>query len=104
MQRRPPRSTRTDTLFPYTTRFRSPRAGATRRRKAGSGRQRIAGGHPARPQVERRWRAQAACDLLRGLGADGPVDHRDPAAVVLTAVRMSRTAFDPVYEIGRAHV
>src|SRR3546814_8479200 len=66
--------------------------------KAGSGRQRIAGGHPARPQVERRWRAQAACDLLRGLGADGPVDHRDPAAVVLTAVRMSRTAFDPVYD------
>src|SRR3546814_2247437 len=26
MIRRPPRSTRTDTLFPYTTRFRSPRA------------------------------------------------------------------------------
>src|SRR3546814_7547765 len=26
MRRRPPRSTRTDTLFPYTTRFRSPRA------------------------------------------------------------------------------
>src|SRR3546814_14975905 len=25
MQRRPPRSTRTDTLFPYTTLFRSPR-------------------------------------------------------------------------------
>src|SRR3546814_7237567 len=24
MRRRPPRSTRTDTLFPYTTRFRSP--------------------------------------------------------------------------------
>src|SRR3546814_15572013 len=30
MTRRPPRSTRTDTLFPYTTRFRSP---ATRRPK-----------------------------------------------------------------------
>src|SRR3546814_18129889 len=27
MIRRPPRSTRTDTLFPYTTRFRSPRRG-----------------------------------------------------------------------------
>src|SRR3546814_13771793 len=26
MLRRPPRSTRTDTLFPYTTRFRSPAA------------------------------------------------------------------------------
>src|SRR3546814_2855767 len=30
MIRRPPRSTRTDTLFPYTTLFRSPPAGAAR--------------------------------------------------------------------------
>src|SRR3546814_8473475 len=29
MIRRPPRSTRTDTLFPYTTLFRSPRDGRT---------------------------------------------------------------------------
>src|SRR3546814_12855485 len=29
MRRRPPRSTRTDTLFPYTTHFRSRRAGDT---------------------------------------------------------------------------
>src|SRR3546814_10973110 len=32
MIRRPPRSTRTDTLFPYTTLFRSARADAARRR------------------------------------------------------------------------
>src|SRR3546814_231184 len=32
MIRRPPRSTRTDTLFPYTTLFRSPQAAATRLR------------------------------------------------------------------------
>src|SRR3546814_2012698 len=31
MVRRPPRSTRTDTLFPYTTRFRSLAAGELRR-------------------------------------------------------------------------
>src|SRR3546814_10561137 len=30
MIRRPPRSTRTDTLFPYTTLFRSPRRGGQR--------------------------------------------------------------------------
>src|SRR3546814_19015491 len=30
MIRRPPRSTRTDTLFPYTTLFRSPGGGAIR--------------------------------------------------------------------------
>src|SRR3546814_12995003 len=29
MIRRPPRSTRTDTLFPYTTRFRSPASAAS---------------------------------------------------------------------------
>src|SRR3546814_2458771 len=29
MIRRPPRSTRTDTLFPYTTLFRSPRCGCS---------------------------------------------------------------------------
>src|SRR3546814_16140970 len=34
MIRRPPRSTRTDTLFPYTTRFRSERGGAGRSRRS----------------------------------------------------------------------
>src|SRR3546814_3594960 len=34
MIRRPPRSTRTDTLFPYTTLFRSPGCGRSRRRAA----------------------------------------------------------------------
>src|SRR3546814_14034060 len=34
MIRRPPRSTRTDTLFPYTTLFRSPPAGFRRHRPA----------------------------------------------------------------------
>src|SRR3546814_8386697 len=34
MHRRPPRSTRTDTLFPYTTLFRSPRRGRRFRRSA----------------------------------------------------------------------
>src|SRR3546814_20046298 len=35
MTRRPPRSTRTDTLFPYTTLFRSPGQGLRRRPSAG---------------------------------------------------------------------
>src|SRR3546814_16812865 len=43
MIRRPPRSTRTDTLFPYTTLFRSNKGGGIRR-------QADAGGHsPQRP-------------------------------------------------------
>src|SRR3546814_5328217 len=54
MRRRPPRSTRTDTLFPYTTLFRSPAsragraAGALRhRRPHGAGRA-VGGPRPAR--------------------------------------------------------
>src|SRR3546814_7353286 len=46
MLRRPPRSTRTDTLFPYTTLFRSPAAGGGRLR-AGRGRG-AGGGHGRR--------------------------------------------------------
>src|SRR3546814_13800029 len=51
MIRRPPRSTRTDTLFPYTTLFRSPEASRDRTRDGGDdekadqhGGQRLAGG------------------------------------------------------------
>src|SRR3546814_13250731 len=36
MIRRPPRSTRTDTLFPYTTLFRSPRATAENKARSGA--------------------------------------------------------------------
>src|SRR3546814_5233247 len=39
MIRRPPRSTRTDTLFPYTTLFRSPREGEAEERREAAGRQ-----------------------------------------------------------------
>src|SRR3546814_14548999 len=40
MSRRPPRSTRTDTLVPYTTRFRSPCASASRFAPGGTSRHR----------------------------------------------------------------
>src|SRR3546814_4635366 len=43
MIRRPPRSTRTDTLFPYTTLFRSTQHRGTRVSEAGDGRRRHAG-------------------------------------------------------------
>src|SRR3546814_3191013 len=42
MIRRPPRSTRTDTLFPYTTLFRSELMGAEAARRAGPGRVQLA--------------------------------------------------------------
>src|SRR3546814_19793475 len=47
MIRRPPRSTRTDTLFPYTTLFRSPRTRALRGvRRGGRAGPRLFGDHP----------------------------------------------------------
>src|SRR3546814_20527737 len=67
MIRRPPRSTRTDTPFPYTTLCR---ARARRAPRCGDGRQ-------ALPDRRRRWCAGAgrvrdrACRRLRAVGADG---------------------------------
>src|SRR3546814_11923328 len=54
MIRRPPRSTRTDTLFPYTTLFRSAglqagERGARRRRRAAGGGDTARGAFAARP-------------------------------------------------------
>src|SRR3546814_6549068 len=60
MIRRPPRSTRTDTLFPYTTLFRS----AVRRHRRGARGGRL----PAllcRPRARRLWRAAAAAGADR---------------------------------------
>src|SRR3546814_905572 len=53
MIRRPPRSTRTDTLFPYTTLFRSPCAGAELQKKS------VLPAEQLRPKIARRraqWR------------------------------------------------
>src|SRR3546814_6738692 len=62
MIRRPPRSTRTDTLFPYTTLFRSDgrRSTHTRDRRG-----------PRRRGCEGRGRATAAARHVRGLEAVG---------------------------------
>src|SRR3546814_8865353 len=51
MVRRPPRSTRTDALFPYTTLFRSHRRFALRHRGDGRGRHRGEARAPARCTV-----------------------------------------------------
>src|SRR3546814_13915498 len=79
MIRRPPRSTRTDTLFPYTTLFRSPDRGAAGRAVEGGGLGfgRRAGLHP----------------VVRGRQSEG-------------AARADAGSPHPVarQEIGRAHV
>src|SRR3546814_7106647 len=78
MIRRPPRSTRTDTLFPYTTLFRSlrlvdPEPGSVdrpvRRADAGGGRQLHADGRqqPARHRFSDRLRSEEHTSELQSL-------------------------------------
>src|SRR3546814_10402552 len=74
MIRRPPRSTRTDTLFPYTTLFRSlERIGAGRRRRSAEGKAAEGqAGRQAGAELERRIvirhdaAAGGVCDGERG--------------------------------------
>src|SRR3546814_6941264 len=110
MIRRPPRSTRTDTLFPYTTLFRSP---GRRRSSAGAGRP-APGGDAARPG----GRDPGGAVVPRGAGADlgasrpgadpaGLPDARDGrggerAAIGAAAIAASFAV--GAAEIGRAHV
>src|SRR3546814_17969269 len=74
MIRRPPRSTRTDTLFPYTTLFRSRREIALRNpahsdKGAGNPATRV---RAAQPVDDRRGRMQVAKDIVAAItGEDG---------------------------------
>src|SRR3546814_14298174 len=99
---RPPRSTRTDTLFPYPTRFRSEQLAP----RPASGR-----GRPRQPlfHVARR---QAALGALQG------IERREPRAARMAwlaapharraadrrAARAARVGAGADAEIGRAHV
>src|SRR3546814_1622249 len=74
MIRRPPRSTRTDTLFPYTTLFRSGRA-ETGRKPAGPVRSRAgSGGCRRRGYVASAGPRRAPCRAFRR--PDCRADHR----------------------------
>src|SRR3546814_15009961 len=107
MLRRPPRSTRTDTLFPYTTLFRSPLAASeaspsargrdARLRDGGSparlsrsqnGTHRHQGGprtsFPSFCRIRKRDRSAGAGNLCGGGNA---VHHREPQAAWRCAVR-----------------
>src|SRR3546814_18898589 len=74
MIRRPPRSTRTDTLFPYTTLFRSGGVGTSARGDGRAGRRRL--GPERGRQRRRRTLAGARQAQLRPV-ADGYHDRSD---------------------------
>src|SRR3546814_13155047 len=107
MIRRPPRSTRTDTLFPYTTLFRSLEVGERRLRHhlAGAGRDRakLRGVHAGREQLVAGLRAVArerqrwTGDLERG---DRAVAHQLLRFAAGDVDREQRV----LTQIGRAHV
>src|SRR3546814_10285524 len=80
MIRRPPRSTRTDTLFPYTTLFRSL---ARRRRGAALG--------PARPEHGRRGPAGTRTRTRAGRGARPP---RPTHATAMTPENVMNASID----------
>src|SRR3546814_4026707 len=116
MIRRPPRSTRTDTLFPYTTLFRSLRwlSRIGRPRSPGSGGPSLGAspyvaGNPFSASADGRllgsdnnWRSATALNT-RGFNAIQATAIRltDPRAVMaMMTLRRNRMA----REIGRAHV
>src|SRR3546814_20294315 len=107
MIRRPPRSTRTDTLFPFTTLFRSSSARSSRRISEGSP---IGSVEAALQRVKMRLGAElraifpmarrqfpSAPDAPRALNVDHPLLR--PFGLTLLPGRALRS-----YQIGRAHV
>src|SRR3546814_11560548 len=107
MIRRPPRSTRTDTLLPYTTLFRSSKVQASRNLGFGNGRRWGGGGVASVPQA-RPYPAGGEDQLL---GGEHGLLGIDPAGHVVERRVGRRHVFDealdlPVQrdeaEIGRA--
>src|SRR3546814_5764369 len=92
---RTPRSTRTDTLFPYTTLFRSaaaqgrPRPGGGGRRVAGRGAARSSRGGRDRPLAASRVRSGAVARLLGVLAHAAAGQHAPLAAARPRARRRS---------------
>src|SRR3546814_4363056 len=75
MIRRPPRSTRTDTLFPYTTLFRS---------GSGPGR---------RARVRARARGERAGPVAEGHGDGGPLRSEEHTSELQSLMRISYAVF-----------
>src|SRR3546814_19446937 len=102
MIRRPPRSTRTDTLFPYTTLFRSPVRPSTMRVWASSS-MRVSlrvSVRPASPGLSYFIKDQQSC-----AARDGNVRHIERREIPVVPVKQYKNDNIPMHhsiEIGRA--
>src|SRR3546814_1562192 len=96
MIRRPPRSTRTDTLFPYTTLFRSDRVDAAPAGNQQAGHR--AGLHRLRPGNQRRLRQSRKRPAVPGLHRSPPV----PAGSPLGGPHHAETARRPLLPVVAA--
>src|SRR3546814_13542678 len=107
MIRRPPRSTRTDTLFPYTTLFRSRRQ-EPRRLRFGTRRRRQR--QKARPSVAQRGRKPMTRKRKKELETQGEASpeenrlRRRLEAAKEALERILKGEAPTADEIGRAHV
>src|SRR3546814_4156326 len=92
MIRRPPRATRTDTLFPYTTLFRSA-AGADRRRPGGGG---AAAARQGPRRLRRDRRPDEQCRRAAGqrrLRAGGRLRSEEHTSELQSLMRISYAVF-----------
>src|SRR3546814_13110547 len=106
MLRRPPRSTRTDTLFPYTTLFRSAESAGNVRRLYQLARQTTRGFESYARRLAKRYRSCPMLleDVVDGLffvaTSDGVVTDDELAYLA----RVSELFGQSPLKIGRAHV
>src|SRR3546814_11628206 len=96
MQRRPPTSTRTDTLFPYTTLFRSPETSARDRRRTMfqlAGNLQRLGTETAFEVLARAAALEAEGRSIINLGIGQP-DFKTPEHVVEAGIKALRDGHD----------
>src|SRR3546814_2515792 len=93
MIRRPPRSTRTDTLFPYTTLFRSAGAGAGGGRARRNYRLRRPKVLPDRARRARCGRSWAPGKPDRGAGGRNPGRSEEHTSELQSLMRISYAVF-----------